>query len=198
MRTVARKQDVINEDLKVLKQKLACAHKAFDERYAAVAYNYKSQKFDSAFDPALYAAKELLSSCDFYLKRINEHYGDARYTGFTPFSSYDVFGDFLPLMTSLLKSQVMLLTCVLKVREQTGLDVGSSLVLAFSEDLSRFTRELVKANSAIGKGDNSPSGLKIRQFLDVSDKCSAELLKLAKKKGLSLKDIESSAAVRHF
>lgn len=198
MRTVAHKQDVINEDLKRLKEKLASAHAAFDGRYAGLAYNYKGRNFDAVFEPGLYAARELLSSCDFYLKRVNEHYGSARYTGFTPFSSYDVFADLFPPVTGLFKAQVMLLTCALLVREQTGLDIGSSKLIAFSDEFSRFIRELVKANNELGKGDRSPSGLKIRQFLEVSDKCSAELLKLARKKGLSLRDIEACGAVSRF
>lgn len=198
MRTVAYKQEAINEDLKCLKKRLSSAHAVFDERYAGLACNYKSKRFDAVFDPGLYGAREFLSSCDFYLKRVNEHYGAARYTGFTPFSSFDVFNDLFSPVAGLFKAQVMLLTCALLVREQTGLDIGSSKVMVFSDEFSRFIRALVKSNNEIGKGDKSPSGLKIRKFLELSERDSAELVRLVRKKGLSLKDIEACGAVSRF
>jgi len=198
MRTVAHKQEVISRELKQLKERLASAHSKFDARYSEISSNYKKGSFAAAYDSAFYAGQDLLSSCDFYLKGINEHYGAARYIGFTPFSSYEVFAELVALSRSLLKAQVLMLVCTLKLREASSAAPGMSNAISLSEGVKKLASALLGSNKRIGKGDKSPSGLKISKCLDVFEADSADILRLARKKGLSEKDLEASKAIGRF
>ena len=192
--TIAIKSEKIEKEFARVSADLVSAHKKFEERYEDILLLYKHSKFEDSFDFILYTTNDLLSACNFYMKKVREFYEVANHHRFKPFTSYKVFNSLTEPIEDMLKGQVLLLSCLIKEQKDTTSKRKQCLII--SENLMEFIKALLKANKRIGKGENSVSSKKVKMFLEIIFKDSGKLLKFSKKKDLSRKDLEELAIVK--